>query len=138
MRFKKRLKAEVGLKQIEITPLIDCVFLLIVFFMLTSSFVVMPGINIKLPKTVTQETVKASTLTVTISSEDVIYVDDKAMTKKELKGYLKKNKNNSVFIKADKDASLGAMVKVWDICKELGIDKIGMATTFTKDDELKK
>ena len=128
MRFKRRINIESGIKEIEITPLIDCVFLLLIFFMLTSNFVVSPGIKIKLPKASKSQVVETKTVTVTVSSEDVIYVGGKVLTSRELEKYLRKLKLNSIFIKADKDSSLGAVIEIWDICKRLGIDKIGIAT----------
>lgn len=129
MKFKKRVKVDVGLRQIDIAPLIDCVFLLLIFFMLTSSFVVMPGINVKLPKTVTSEDLDVHTAAIVISSEDIVYLENKPCTIKELNEYLKNKKYESIFIKADKDASLGTVAGIWDVCKRVGIEKIGIATT---------
>jgi biopolymer transport protein ExbD len=129
MKFKKRLLVEAGLRQFDIAPLIDCVFILLIFFMLTSNFVVMPGINIRLPKTITSEQLNAQTLTIIVSSEDIIYFEGKPITTQELDKVIKKNRYNSIFIRADRDASLGAIVEVWDICKRRGIEKIGIATT---------
>lgn len=129
MRFKQRVRLETGLKQIEITPLIDCVFLLLVFFMLTSNFIVVPGISIKLPKVSAPEMIETKMIAVTVSSEDIVYVENKVLTYKELERYLKKTGPKSIFIKADKDASLGVIVGIWDICKRLGIEKINVATT---------
>ena len=130
MRFKKRLTIESGLKQMDIAPLIDCVFLLLIFFMLTSNFIVVPGINVKLPKAVTSEVVNSKTLTIVISSEDLIYVEGEPFNLNKLEEYLGRLKNTSIFIKSDKDATIGIVVGVWDICKKLGIEKIGIATTY--------
>ncbi|MBN3041289.1 MAG: biopolymer transporter ExbD [Candidatus Omnitrophica bacterium] len=130
MRFKKGARIEAGLKQIDIVPLIDCIFLLLIFFMLTSSFVVIPGINIKLPRAITSEEVDSRSLTIVITSEDIIYVDDKPQTIAEIGVRLKESKVNSIFIKADRDASLGMVVNLWDICKKHEIEKIGIATTY--------
>ena len=130
MKFKQRLKVESGLKQIDIAPLIDCIFLLLIFFMLTSSFIVMPGINVKLPKALTSEQVNTQTLTVVISSEDIIYIDQEVFTMKEVEEALKKKGYDSIFIKSDRDASLGVVVGIWDLCKRSGIEKIGIATTY--------
>ncbi|MFH1768497.1 MAG: biopolymer transporter ExbD [Candidatus Omnitrophota bacterium] len=129
MRFKRRIRLETGLKQIEITPLIDCVFLLLVFFMLTSNFVIVPGINIRLPKVSSSESVGTKAVTLSISSEDIVYINGEAVTYVFLEDYLKKVKPPSIFIKSDRDASWGAVVAIWDICKGLGISKIGIATT---------
>jgi len=130
VRFKKRVNVEAGLRQIDIAPLIDCIFLLLIFFMLTSSFVVMPGINVKLPKAITSEEVNVQTLTIVVSSEDIIYIEGKPLTIKEVEQAVKKEKIDSIFIRADRDSSLGAVVAIWDICKKEGIDKIGIATTY--------
>jgi biopolymer transport protein ExbD len=130
MRFRKSAKIEAGLHQIDIVPLIDCVFLLLVFFMLTSSFVDVGGINVKLPKTITSDEVDSRSLTVVISSEDIMYIAGKPHTAKEIEAFLKKDNYESIFIKADSNSSLGVVVEVWDMCKRLGIEKIGIATTF--------
>jgi biopolymer transport protein ExbD len=130
MKFKKSARIEAGLRQIDIVPLIDCVFLLIIFFMLTSSFIVMPGINVKLPKVLTSENVDTRTLTIVISSEDIFYLETKPYTIKEIESFIREGKYNSIFIKADRDASFGAVTKVYDISKKLGIEKISFATTY--------
>jgi biopolymer transport protein ExbD len=130
MKFRKSARVEAGLRQIDIVPLIDCVFLLLIFFMLTSSFIIMPGINVKLPKAVTSDQIDSRSLTITVSSEDIIYLEDKPHTVAEVEDFIKKGKYGSIFIKADRDASLGAVVQIWDLCKRFGIDKIGIATTY--------
>ncbi len=130
MRFKKRARVEAGLRQIDIVPLIDCVFLLLIFFMLTSNFVVIPGVNVNLPKVLTQEAVDLMTLTVVISSEDIIYVKDKAYALRDIEDFMKEGKFSSIFIKADRDASFGVFAKIYDICKRLNIGKISYATTY--------
>ena len=130
MKFRKSARVEAGLRQIDIAPLIDCVFLLLIFFMLTSSFIVIPGVNVKLPKVLAPEAVDARSLTVVISSEDIIYLEGKPLTVKEVEDFIKEEKFASIFIKADRDASLGVVVKIWDACKRFGIEKIGIATTY--------
>ncbi|MBP7088234.1 MAG: biopolymer transporter ExbD [Candidatus Omnitrophica bacterium] len=130
MKFKQNVKSESGLRQIDIAPLIDCIFLLLIFFMLTSNFIVMPGINVKLPKILSPENIGALSLTLVVSSEDIIYFTDKPYTIEEIKDLIKDGKYDSIFIKADRDASLGAVVRIWDVCKKLGIEKIGIAATY--------
>lgn len=130
MRFKKNARVEAGLRQIDIVPLIDCVFLLIIFFMLTSSFIIVPGVNVKLPKALKPEEVDVRSLTVVISSEDIVYIENKPYTMSEVESLIKEGKHGSIFIKADRDASLGIVVKIWDACKRFGIERIGIATTY--------
>ncbi len=132
MKFRKNVRVEAGLRQIDIAPLIDCIFLLLVFFMLTSSFVVIPGVNIKLPQALKPEEIDSRSLTLVISSEDIVYLNDEPSTKVEVEDFLRKENYESIFIKSDKDASLGAVVGIWDICKRVGIEKIGIATTYNE------
>ena len=130
MKFRKSARIEAGLRQIDIAPLIDCIFLLLIFFMLTSSFIVIPGVNVKLPKALAPEEIDTRSLTVVISSEDIIYLEGKSLTVKEVEDFIKEGKFASIFIKADRDSSLGVVVKIWDVCKRFGIEKIGIATTY--------
>ena len=130
MKFKKRVVIEAGLRQIDIAPLIDCLFLLLIFFMLTSRFIVIPGINVKLPKAISSEEIDTQTLTIVISSEDIIYLDGEPKNIEEVEDFIKKDQYGSIFIKADRDSSLGAVVGIWDICKKSGIEKIGIGTTY--------
>lgn len=130
MKLKRNIKIESGLQQIDIAPLIDMVFLLLVFFMLTSSFTFQSGINVKLPKAVTSDTVSNDGFTVSITSEDVVYFNGKITTVKELEGFLKDaTKETLVMIKADRRSSMGRIVDIWDLCRQLGVEKINIATT---------
>jgi biopolymer transport protein ExbD len=124
------MELEHGLKQIDIAPLIDMVFQLLIFFMLTSSFVVQPGIKVNLPKAVTSETVKFENVEVIISSENITYLNGKVVTTKELKNFIQQlaKRNQGILIKSDRRASLGRVVEIWDMCRDLGITQINIAT----------
>ncbi|MDD5584443.1 MAG: biopolymer transporter ExbD [Candidatus Omnitrophica bacterium] len=129
MRFKKTLTQETGLRQFDIAPFINVVFLLLIFFILTSNFISVPGMNLKLPRTITSEIFNAKTLTIVISNENIMYVEGKPLAVKDMQNYIQKGNYRSVFLKADRNTDLGSLVKIWDICKNLGIEKIGIATT---------
>lgn len=128
MRFKRHLTLKKG--QLDIVPLIDVVFLLLIFFMLTSSFVSQPGIKINLPRAVTSEAILEKNLIITITEGNVIYLNRQVINLKELLPKLKQaaKEGKSLFIKADRDVSLGKIVEVWDFCRDAGITKINIAT----------
>ncbi|MDP3142501.1 MAG: biopolymer transporter ExbD [Candidatus Omnitrophota bacterium] len=130
MRFKRHNKVEHGLTQIDIAPLIDMVFQLLIFFMLTSSFIFQTGIKINLPKAITSEVLQEESKVIVISSENVIYLNDKVVTLKELEKVLRlaAKKNSPLLIKADRRASLGRIVDVWDLCRDVGLSKVNIAT----------
>lgn len=130
MRFTRHTKIEHGLGQIDIAPMIDMVFQLLIFFMLTSSFIFQPGIKVNLPKAITSEVIKKESMVVTVSGEDVIYLGGKVVTMADLRQELgvAAKRQSPLLIKSDRRASLGRIVEVWDLCRELGITKINIAT----------
>lgn len=130
MRLRHRLELEHGLTPLDIAPLIDVVFLLLIFFLLTSSFIVQPGIRVNLPKAVTSEVVQERSLVVLVTGENLVYLGDRLVTLADLRTALTKaaKEQTQMLIKADRGASLGRVVEVWDLCREVGIAQINIAT----------
>jgi len=130
MKFKRHMELEHGPRQIDIAPLIGMVLQLLLFFMLTSGFVMQAGIKVNLPKVVTSEMVKFEELKIVISSENIIYLEGKVVTIQELKNLLTRiaKSKQSILIKSDRRASLGRVVEIWDMCRDLGIAQINIAT----------
>lgn len=128
MKFKRHVEFEKG--QLDIAPLIDVVFLLLIFFMLTSSYIFQPGIKINLPKAVTSEVIQEKNLIITVSAEDLIYLDNRSVTLKQLKAHLQSaaKQDRPLLIQADRQASLGKVVQIWDLCRETGLTQINIAT----------
>jgi biopolymer transport protein ExbD len=129
MKFKRRpMRLAVGM---DITPLIDIVFLQLIFFMLTSSFVFQPGIKIHLPQASTAQTDHRQSWTITVSAKGHLYLGSKLVTLQELKTKLSGLSKAAVplLIQADQQASLGRVVEVWDLCRSLGIQKVSIATS---------
>ena len=135
MRFKRHVKLERTLRTIDIAPLIDVVFLLLIFFMLTSSFIFQPGIKVNLPRAITSDMLSEENAVITITAESLIYYNRRLVTIKELTATLKAiaSAHRPVLIKADRKASLGRIVEVWDICRQEGISRVNIATTQTTD-----
>src|SRR6185436_7907039 len=80
MRFK-RLKRRTSLSKGQLDsamkiPLIDVMFNLLIFFMLTSNFVIQPGIKVSLPKAVTSEVLSSRNLTITLTGQDLLFLND--------------------------------------------------------------
>lgn len=130
MRFKRHVELEHGLRQIDITPLIDMVFQLLIFFMLTSSFIIQSGIKVNLPKAVTAEQGREENVIITISRENVLYLDKKVLTNRELKDVLSRAQKDNVpvLIMADQYASMGRVVEVWDMARDSGVEEVNIAT----------
>lgn len=132
MRFTRTAN---GTKKIilEITPLIDVVFLLIIFFMLTSSFILQPGIKVKLPEATSAPTQTSKEIILTITNTGQLYLNDEKILISELKvqlqALLSKSEDRVVIIKADRETLHGFVVRVLDIAKSAGAEKLAIATT---------
>ncbi len=135
MRFKRKLTLERG--SLDVTPLIDVVFLLLVFFMLTSSFLMQPSIRVNLPRVHVGAPVEVQKLEITIDGGDNIYLGKRQVTIEELKAVVEdwasRGSSLPVLIRGDEDATLGRVVQVWDICKASGITKLRIGTEVRYD-----
>jgi len=110
--------------------LIDMVFLLLIFFMLTSNFVLQPGINVSLPKAITSEVISSENAVITLTGQDLLFLNEKPITINDLVAKLKDTARDheNVLLRADTNASLGRVVEIWDLCREFGIPQINIAT----------
>lgn len=135
-RLKRRTEIEKG--QLDIAPLIDVVFLLLIFFMLTSNFIFQPGIKVHLPKAITSEVISSENLVIAVSGQDLLFLNEKPITISDLVAELKvaARDNKSLLIKADTRSSLGRVVEIWDLCRELGIAQVNIATNQKIGDTL--
>jgi len=129
MKFKRKVFLEKG--RLDIAPLIDVVFLLLIFFMLTSSFVFQPGIRVNLPKAVTSEVLHKELLVITITGENKVFINERPVSSDELVSRITvaARDNEPLLIKADKESNLGTAIEVWDICRQMEVRQINIATT---------
>ncbi len=129
MKFKRHLNNEDSLYPQMAFPLAGVILQLLIFFMLLSSFSFPAGIKVKLPKAVTSDVLSEKGVIISITRENIIYLGGEVATIKELQEKLKKSSkaNLPILIKADRRASLGRLVAVWDTCREAGIASINIA-----------
>jgi len=130
MKFKRQTKFESGLAQIDMAPMIDIIFLLLIFFMVSSSFTFQSGIHVKLPKAVTSNVIKQNHFTIVITSEDIIYLNGSIVSLNELEDRLNAldKTKAQIMITSDRRSSMGRIVDVWDLCRKTGIQTINIAT----------
>ena len=114
------------------SSLTDIVFLLLIFFLLSSSFVVQSGIKIQLPKSESAEQESQKQIVVTVTEKGLIYLNDKQVAAETLGGQLAplidKDRDKVVIIKADQMVSLQSAVQVMDIAKGVGAMRLVIAT----------
>ena len=127
IKYKRKLDASLNM-----TPMIDIVFLLLIFFLLTTNFITEEGIQIKLPQAQSTAEQTQEDITVYISKEGKIYLGGKEFNESSLFNRLRdligKNRNKLVIVKADREIILNKAVKVMDIAKTAGAEKLCIAT----------
>jgi biopolymer transport protein ExbD len=118
--------------QAPLTSLIDIVFLLLIYFLLTTNFIVEEGIKIKLPQATASAPQIRQEITVFVDREGTAYMADRKIPMDQLYTRLKEKIGNDpdrlVIIKADKTVILNKAVKVMDIAKAAGAARLSLAT----------
>ena len=119
---------------INLVPLIDVLLLIIIFFMITTTFKLVPGISLELPSSSTAHNVQSSVLRIVAVSESEIYVDKTRSDLAGLPALIKKRmgSGDSTGLKAtvegDKAATYQLMVSILDALRQGGIDAVGLRT----------
>jgi len=121
----------------DLTPLIDVVFLLLIFFMLTTAFTAIgQGIRVNLPTTTTPQERMERSITISITSDNQIYLGKRRVRKGDLVALLRKElkgKEGLVIVNADKNTLHGKVVEVMDLAKQAGASKLGILTIQEKE-----
>lgn len=118
---------------VNLTSLIDVVLLLLIFFMISTTFVLSPGLKVDLPESSAEEIVQEEKdIIVVVTVDDEIFIGEDRMTSDSLTEKLRKFKEEypdaNLIIQADEGASHGAVVVVMDSAKRTGFSKLSIAT----------
>ncbi|HEV2499167.1 MAG TPA: biopolymer transporter ExbD [Terriglobia bacterium] len=123
---------QTSLSEINVTPLVDVVLVLLVIFMLTAP-ILQSGIEVTLPKTHTVRLVKSEKVVVTLDKEQTIYVGNDPVNIHQLGSIVGKklggDPNSPVYIRADEAVPFGAFAGVMDVLKQAGITNVSIVTT---------
>ncbi|HVM63199.1 MAG TPA: biopolymer transporter ExbD [Verrucomicrobiae bacterium] len=130
MTFKTNCHMSKGL--VDPAPLVNVVFLLLLFFMLNSQMVMQSGVPVVLPGVGPTPVVSSfQTLVVTVASDDLLFFKDQpiAMDKLEqaLRDEVQRTRAHELVIKADKQVSLGAWADIASAANRAGITTVNMA-----------
>jgi biopolymer transport protein ExbD len=125
------------LSAFHFSSLTDIVMLLLIFFLLTSSFVITRGMNITLPKTAVGQPPLRKTITVTIEKDKLLYLNNDRIAKEKLAltlaGLMQQDKEQQIVVRADKDLILQDVIEILDIAKSVGATRLFIATEAAKE-----
>lgn len=142
MNFRSKRNNNKGVgSALDLTPVVDIVFNLLIFFALSLNFAAASrGIDIKLPSASSAKTIRSDQVTVNLTKEGLIYLDDKKITLEQLGPMLKEkaDKKSLVIIRADSEVEHGKVVRIMDIIKSQDLNRIAIAVDVETQTEESK
>ncbi len=121
---------------VDLTPMIDVVFQLILFFLVSTTFAVLPAINVNLPESSTAQGSDVAGITITLQSDGKMWFNDEQVSFSSLGKKLasfdtedRKKEEYPVTLEADENVTNGSIVKVFDVLRTEGFVSINLRTT---------
>ena len=136
MRFRRKLTTRTN---VELIPLIDVVFQLVIFFMVSTTFILTPGISLVLPRAKSSEPVAMTRLVVTVVASDEIYLNKDRFTIDGLNRKLselsveEREEIKTVIIEGDSSVSYSLMIDILDVLRLNGFQGVNLRTKEQKE-----
>ena len=119
---------------IDLTPLMDIVFIMLIFFIVTTSFIKETGVDISRPSANTAERKELGNILVAITANDEIWIDKRRVDVRAIRANIERlkaeNPEGSVVIQADKESKNGLLVQVMDQARLAGVANISIAAVI--------
>ena len=132
-RRQNRRKSE---SEVNLTPMLDVVFIMLIFFIVTASFVKESGIEISRPGASTAVRKERGNILIAISANDQIWMNRRQVDPRALRANIERahaeNPQGAVIIQADKAAKTGFLVQVMDAARQAGVKDISLAADIVK------
>ena len=119
-------------EEINITPMLDVVFILLIFFIVTANFIKEHGLEVNRPDSETAEPTENAAILIAVGNAGEIYMDGRRIDKRQVKAnvvrLLAENPQGSVVIQADEKATADTIMAVMDGAREAGVYNISLAS----------
>lgn len=131
LEIQRITKRQIGtsLSEINVTPLVDVMLVLLIIFMVTAPMM-QSGIGINLPQAETDSVPAEEGLTLTITRDRYIHIEDAVINQflleQKLKEYFFGKEKRIVFIRADESLTYGFVIRILDIVKKAGVEIVGL------------
>jgi biopolymer transport protein ExbD len=125
------IKLEEDENEINLTPMLDVVFIMLIFFIVTASFVKESGIDVNRPGAATAERKERGNILVAISESGQIWIDRRQVDVRAVRANIERmhaeNPQGTVIIQADENSKNGLVVKVMDAARQAGVAEVSLA-----------
>jgi TolR protein len=118
-----------ALSEINVTPLVDVMLVLLIIFMVTAPLM-QQGIDVNLPKAKGKDLAPEERISIVIKKGGTFFLNDQSITRTDMLSRLSaiSKRNPNVYLKADRDVSYGVVIELMGDIKEAGIEKLGIVT----------
>lgn len=122
--------------EIDMMPLIDMIFILLIFFLVTASFVKESGVEVNRPEAASAEMKDATGMIIGITADGEVFINRERVELRRIRGlveiFLAENKDGGVIIDADGDCATSKLITVLDQCRLAGAENIAVSATNPK------
>jgi len=129
MRRQRKASAEEA--EVDLTPMLDVVFIMLIFFIVTASFVKESGMDVNRPDAATAVVKPRGNILVAITPSGQIWIDKRQVDVRSIRANLERlyaeNPQGAVVIQADEESKNGLLVAVMDAAKQAGIENVSIA-----------
>lgn len=119
--------------EINLTPMLDVTFIMLIFFIVTASFVKESGIDVNRPGAATAEKKERGNILVAITENGQVWIDKRPVDVRAVRANIERlhaeNPQGSVVIQADKNSKNGMLVEVMDAAREAGVYNVSIAAS---------
>lgn len=133
MATKDHLRSESGPTAMNITPLIDMVFILLIFFAVNASFVKEAGVEIERPSARSAVTQEQANIMIAVTENGEVWVDRQRVDPRSVRGHVERlhaeNPEGAVVILADDKSQTGLVIEVLDQARLAGVENVAVAAT---------
>lgn len=131
MRNRHSRRQSGAIAEVNMTPLIDMVFILLIFFIVTTSFVKETGVNISRPSAKTAVKKEKANILIAIKPNGEVWIDKRQVDRRFVRANVERlhveNPEGSVVILADKEAKTGLLIEVMDQARLAGVASVSIA-----------
>ena len=124
--MRKRRSGATDDSGVDLTPMLDVVFIMLIFFIVTASFVKEAGIDVNRPDAQTAEKKQQGNILIAIAENGQIWVDGRQVDPRSLRANIERlhaeNPQGTVVVQADKNSKNGLLVEVMDAARLVGVD----------------
>jgi biopolymer transport protein ExbD len=132
MRKKHGLGVEEEENEINLTPMLDVVFIMLIFFIVTATFIKEAGIQVERPDAITAESQDDAAILIAISPSDEIWIDRKERDPRSVRSIIERlhaeNPKGSIVIQADEGSTHETLVIVMEAAKAAGVTNVAIAS----------